>query len=50
MTTQMLASVEPYALALLSRVLNWDNTQIQNLLEGVKRDLQNLNYHLYSKV
>lgn len=50
MLPQMLASVEPYALALLSRVLRWNNTEIQVLLAGVRNDIRNVNYHLYSKV
>lgn len=47
---QMMESVEPYSLALFSRVLKWDNNRIQALYAGVRRDLRNLNYHMYSVV
>lgn len=50
MNLQMMESIEPYGLALFSRVLMWDTPRIYTLLEGAKRDLKNLNYHMYSKV
>ncbi|KAH8697082.1 S-adenosyl-L-methionine-dependent methyltransferase [Talaromyces proteolyticus] len=50
MNLQMMESIEPYSLALFSRVLKWDNHRIQTLLGNVRRDLRNLNYHMYSKV
>ncbi|EEA27742.1 hypothetical protein TMatcc_003960 [Talaromyces marneffei ATCC 18224] len=50
MNLQMMESIEPYGLALFSRVLKWDTTRIYALLDGVRRDLRNLNYHMYSRV
>lgn len=50
MNLQMMESIEPYSLALFSRVLKWDTPRIYALLEGVRKDLRNLNYHMYSRV
>lgn len=50
MQLQMFESVEPYSLALLTRVLGWDNTRVQALLAGVRADLKNLSYHMYSQM
>lgn len=50
MNLQMMESIEPYSLALFSRVLKWDKERINTLLDGVRRDLKNLNYHMYSIV
>ncbi|KAM5433667.1 hypothetical protein McanMca71_003352 [Microsporum canis] len=50
MNIQMMESIEPYSLALFTRVLRWDNAKIQALLAGVREDLRNLNYHMYSVV
>ncbi|KAL1973151.1 hypothetical protein VTN31DRAFT_6693 [Thermomyces dupontii] len=50
MNLQMMESIEPYSLALFSRVLKWDKARINTLLDGVRRDLKNLNYHMYSIV
>ncbi|KAH8692925.1 putative methyltransferase [Talaromyces proteolyticus] len=49
MQVQMLDAVEAYALALLSRVLGWDAIRVHALLAGVRKDLRNLDYHMYSK-
>lgn len=46
----MFESVEPYSLALFTRVLGWDNPRVQELLEGVRADLKNLSYHMYSQM
>ncbi|KAL1988146.1 hypothetical protein VTN96DRAFT_676 [Rasamsonia emersonii] len=50
MNLQMMESIEPYSIALFTRVLKWDNNRIQGLLAGVRQDLRNLNYHMYSVV
>ncbi|KUL90556.1 hypothetical protein ZTR_00397 [Talaromyces verruculosus] len=50
MNLQMMESIEPYGLALFSRVLKWDTPRIYALLDGARRDLRNLNYHMYSRV
>lgn len=49
MQIQMLDAVESYGLAPLTRVLGWDTTRVQVLIAGVRQDLRNRNYHMYSK-
>jgi len=49
MQVQMLDAVESYGLAPLTRVLGWDPARVQVLLAGVRQDLRNRNYHMYSK-
>jgi hypothetical protein len=48
MQVQMLDAVESYGLAPLTRVLGWDGTRVQVLIAGVRQDLRNRNYHMYS--
>ena len=48
LNVQMEKSIEAYALALFSRVLKWDAERIQVLFAGVRNDLRNLNYHMYT--
>ena len=50
LNVQMMDAIEPYSLALFSRVLKWEPERIQLLLAGVRNDLRNLNYHMYSVV
>lgn len=50
LNVQMMDAIEPYSLALFTRVLKWDAPRIQLLLAGVREDLQNLDYHMYSVV
>lgn len=50
MNAQMIDSLEPYSLALFTRVLKWKPEQVRGLLARVRRDLRNLNYHMYSVV
>lgn len=50
MNIQMMDSLEPYALALFTRVLNWQPERLFALLSRVRADLRNLNYHMYSVV
>lgn len=50
MQLHMFESVEPYSLALFTRVLGWDNARVQALLAGVRADLRNLSYHIYSQM
>ena len=49
MQIQMLDAVESYGLAPLTRVLGWDPARVQVLLAGVRQDLRNRNYHMYSR-
>jgi len=45
---QMVDCVEPFTLALLTRVLNWSNEDTQNLMDGVRKDFKNWRKtHLY---
>ena len=48
MNVQMAESIEPYSLALFTRVLKWDNNRSQALFAGVRQDLRNLNIHMYT--
>lgn len=48
MQVQMLDAVESYGLAPLTRVLGWDTTRVQVLIAGVRQDLRNRSYHMYS--
>ena len=44
----MVASVEPFTLALLTRVLGWSKDQTQTLMAGAKDDFRNRKNHLYT--
>lgn len=48
MQIAMSDSLEPYALALFTRSMGWNNTMVQAQLAGVRQDLKNLNYHIYT--
>ncbi|EEH39695.2 hypothetical protein PAAG_01884 [Paracoccidioides lutzii Pb01] len=48
MQMAMSESLEPYALALFTKMLNWDNIMIQALLAGARNDLKNMDYHIYT--
>ena len=48
MQVQMLDAIESYGLALLTRVLGWDQIRTQVLIAGARQDLRNKNYHMYS--
>lgn len=50
MNVQMMDSLEPYSLALFTRVLGWQPERLQELLARVRQDLRNPNYHMYSMV
>jgi hypothetical protein len=45
---QMVACAEPFALALLTRVLGWSTDKTQILMAGVKNDFRNRKNHLYT--
>jgi uncharacterized UPF0146 family protein len=44
----LVASVEPFSLALFTRVLGWSVDKTQVLMAGVKDDFRNRNHHLYT--
>lgn len=50
MNIQMMDSLEPYSLALFTRVLKWEPERLHALLDRVRADLRNLDYHMYSVV
>jgi len=50
MNRQMKDALEPYSLALFTRVLGWTPEQLYKLLDGVRADLDNPRYHMYSTV
>ena len=44
----LVASVEPFSLALFTRVLDWSVDKTQVLMAGVKDDFRNRKHHLYT--
>ena len=44
----MLDAVEPYTLALFTRVLGWDLNRAEILMAGVRADFRNPRNHIYS--
>lgn len=46
----MMDALEPYSLALFTRVLKWKPAEVQVMLAGVRQDLKNLDYHMYTVV
>jgi len=48
MQQAMLESIEPYSLALLTRVLGWEPARAQLLLARTREDLGNLDYHIHT--
>ncbi|RJE25337.1 Methyltransferase [Aspergillus sclerotialis] len=47
---QMLESLEPYTLALLTRVLGWTTEEVQVLISGARSELLDRKLHMYSKL
>lgn len=45
---QMLEAVEPYSLAVFTRVLKWSNQDTRELIEKVKVEICNPELHMYS--
>ncbi|EKG20592.1 Methyltransferase type 11 [Macrophomina phaseolina MS6] len=46
---QMVLCVEPFTLALLTRVLCWSNVETQALMNGVQKELRDSSLHNYSR-
>lgn len=46
----MMEALQAYSLALFTRVLGWEQAQVEVLLSGVRTDLKNLKYHLYTRL
>lgn len=45
----MLEAVEPYTLAVATRVMKMPAEEVQHLIAGVKAEFQSRKHHLYSK-
>ncbi len=50
MSLIMTEAMQAYSLALFSRVLGWQRAEVEALLAGARKDLENLDYHLYTKL
>ncbi|CAG7923819.1 unnamed protein product [Penicillium olsonii] len=46
----MMEAVPPYLYALFTRMLRWSRVEIEALLAGIRKELRNTSYHLYTKV
>ncbi|OAG41862.1 hypothetical protein AYO21_03865 [Fonsecaea monophora] len=46
----MTEAMQAYSLALFTRILGWAPAEVEVLLAGARRDLNNLNYHLYTRL
>jgi hypothetical protein len=46
----MLEALDAYSFALFTRVLGWSAAEIQLLLVGVRRELQDRGFHGYSRL
>ena len=44
----MLDSLESYGMALFTRALGWSLAETQVFLVGVRKDLSNTDYHIYT--
>ena len=45
---QMFEAVEPYSLAVFTRVLKWSSEDTHDLIEKVKAEICDSQYHIYS--
>jgi hypothetical protein len=50
MNLTMTEAAPAYSLALFTRVLGWQKEEVEILMAGVRNDLKNLNYHLYTRL
>ncbi|KIW68320.1 hypothetical protein PV04_04273 [Phialophora macrospora] len=50
MSLLMTEAMQAYSLALFTRVLGWDPAEVEVLLAGARKDLQNPNHHLYTRL
>ncbi|CAG8292899.1 unnamed protein product [Penicillium salamii] len=46
----MIEAISPYTYALFTRMLRWSRVEIEALLAGIRKELRNTSYHLYTKV
>lgn len=46
----MFEALGPYCYALFTRVLGWQQPEIEALVAGMRNELRDLSNHLYSKV
>lgn len=45
---QMFEAVEPYSLAVFTRLLKWSNEDTRELIDKVKAEICDPQYHIYS--
>lgn len=50
MNLVMAEAMQAYSLALFTRVLGWDPAEVEVLLAGARKDLNNPDYHLYTRL
>ncbi|EXJ93591.1 hypothetical protein A1O1_01983 [Capronia coronata CBS 617.96] len=50
MNLTMTEAAPAYSLALFTRVLGWEKEEVEVLMSGVRNDLRNLKYHLYTRL
>ncbi|KAL2424331.1 Methyltransferase pytC [Exophiala dermatitidis] len=50
MNLTMTEAAPAYSLALFTRVLGWQKEEVEVLMAGVRSDLRNLKYHLYTRM
>ena len=50
MNLLMTEAMQAYSLALFTRVLGWGQSEVEVLLAGARNDLNNRNYHLYTRL
>ena len=46
----MTEAMQAYSLALFTRVLGWEPAEVEVLLAGARKDLNNPKYHLYTRL
>jgi hypothetical protein len=46
----MMEAMQAYSLALFTRVLGWQSAEVEVLLAGARKDLNNHKHHLYTRL
>ena len=50
MVLNLMEAAPAYSMALFTRVLGWQKEEVEVLMAGVRADLNNMKYHLYTKL
>ena len=50
MNLLMTEAMQAYSLALFTRVLGWEPAEVEVLLAGARKDLNNSKHHLYTRL